>query len=195
MNEMIRIRHALGFCLVLGLSSLMPSVGFASETFAVHSETKLEFVAKITGSSFRGESRSLKGTVELDREAKELTKVNVILPADSIKAGMSKRDSHMREKYLHTDKFPLVVFKAQKVPFDVTAGSKGTIAGVFTVHGVEKPAKIEFTVKSITEAEVVLDSSFAVNILDYGIKQPKFMVVKMEPVLKMDLRLILRKKS
>ena len=195
MNEMIRIRHVVSFCLALGLSSLAPSPGFAADVFGVHSETKLEFVAKITGSSFKGESRSLKGTVELDRVAKELTKVNVILPADSIKTGMSKRDSHMREKYLHTDKFPLVVFKAEKVPFDLATGAKGTIAGTFTVHGVEKPAKIEFTVKSMSDAEMVLDSAFVVNILDYGIKQPKFMVVKMDPVLKMDLRLILRKKS
>ena len=164
------------------------------EVFSVDSQTKLGFVAKITGSSFKGESSSLKGTVVLNPAAKELTKVNLIVPADSIETGMKKRDNHMRERYLHTDKFPLITFNAKNVPFALGAGDKGTIDGAFKIHGVEKPAKIDFVIKSMSDTEIVIDSAFDLDIGDYGIKQPKFMVVKMDKLLKMELRLILRKK-
>ncbi|MEC9464596.1 MAG: hypothetical protein VX834_02350, partial [Myxococcota bacterium] len=60
--------------------------------------------------------------------------------------------------------------------------------------GVEKPAKIDFVIKSMSDTEIVIDSAFDLDIGDYGIKQPKFMVVKMDKLLKMELRLILRKK-
>jgi polyisoprenoid-binding protein YceI len=167
----------------------------STQIFQVERESKIDFSAKITGSSFKGESRALKGTIELDLRAKQLKKVHILLPADSIKTGMGKRDSHMYDKYLETDKYPIITFKAQNVPFDVATGSKAVIEGTFAIHGVEKPVKMEFTVKSIGPNDFMIDSEFELNIEDYGIKQPKFMVVKMNKVLKMELRLIMRKKA
>ena len=172
-----------------------PEEASAAVIFQIDPESKVEFTAKITGSSFKGESRGLKGTAELDSTGKSLSKINILLPADSIKTGMAKRDSHMYEKYLKTDKHPLITFKADSVPFELAPGGKGVVAGTFSIHGVEKPVKIEFTVKSRGPNDFVLDSAFELDILDYGMKQPKFMVVKMNTVLKMELRLIMRKKA
>ena len=87
---------------------LMPLVSSAS-TFELAKESQVNFVAKITGSSFKGECETVTGTATLDAEGKKLTSIEWALKAEDIKTGMDQRDGHMYKKYLKTKDLVMLV--------------------------------------------------------------------------------------
>ena len=172
---------------------LMPLVSSAS-TFEMAKESKINFVAKITGSSFKGECETVTGTAILDAEGKKLTAIEWALKAEDIKTGMDQRDGHMYKKYLKTKDFPMVTFKAAELELPAPGKSK-QVEGTFKIHGQEKNLKVLFTMSENTPDKISLSATWTLNIGDFGIKQPKFMVVKMEKELQMEAQIVLARKK
>ena len=163
-------------------------------TFDVAKDSQLSFVAKITGSSFKGECETITGTATLDAENKKLTALAFSLKAEDIKTGMDQRDGHMYKKYLKTKDFPMVTFKAAELALPAPGKSK-TVEGTFGLHGQEKNLKVLFTLAENTADKIVLKATWTLNIGDFGIKQPKFMVVKMDKELQMEAQIVLARKK
>ena len=187
MNKRIVV-FLLSFALLLA-----PSVSTAS-TFEVGKESKINFVAKITGSSFKGECETVTGTAALDADGKKFTAIEWSLKAEDIKTGMDQRDGHMYKKYLKTKDFPMVTFKASELELPAPGKSK-TVEGTFGIHGQEKVLKVLFTMVESAADKMVLKATWTLNIGDFGIKQPKFMVVKMEKELQMEAQIVLARKK
>ena len=180
--------------ILVGLTLLMaPSVSMATG-FELAKESKVNFVAKITGSSFKGECETVIGTATLDAANQKLSTLEFSLKAEDIKTGMDQRDGHMYEKYLETKAFPLVTFKAVELQLPAPGKSK-QVEGTFGVHGQEKNLKVLFAVTENTPEKIVLTATWVLNIGDFGIKRPKFMVVKMEKELQMDATVVLVRKK
>ena len=178
----------VGFCLLL-----MPTWAVASD-FEVTKESQIFFDAKITGGSFRGECETVIGSASLDAEGNKLSALDFSLKAEDIKTGMKQRDGHMYKKYLKTKTYPLVTFKATEVELPAPGKSK-ILEGTFGIHGQEKAIKVLLIASEVTADKIAFTATWTLNIGDFGIKQPKFMVAKMEKELKMEAQIVLARKK
>ena len=176
---------------VLLLGWCTPVMGATS--YVVGEGSEISFVAKITGSSFRGKSKSLEGKVELNETGDTLVGAFIKVKASGFKTGMSQRDNHMRRKYIEASRFPWVSFKVEEPTGVLYDGTPMDLVGTISFHGVEKKSTAKVRVINRSEEGLVIKADFELNILDYGIKQPKFTVVKMAPLLKFEVTLALRK--
>jgi polyisoprenoid-binding protein YceI len=184
----------LKWALLCGLASLVggASLGHAA-TYDVVQGSKVQFLAKITGSSFRAGSSEIVGRVELDEAGTRLVSASFRVKADSLDTGVSLRNQHMNETYLEVKEFPWITFEASDQGVASGGGQSSEVVGYWLLHGVRREATLKLVVKKKSETELVLGAAFPLNILDYNIKQPRFTVVKMKPVVKVKVNLVLRK--
>jgi polyisoprenoid-binding protein YceI len=105
------------------------------------------------------------------------------------------RDNHLRG-YLNTSKHPaakLVVDRSKlKLPDDGKT-SQGSATGDFTLNGKTKPLKFRYKAKR-TGSDYHVQGMADVNIEDYGIEQPCYLGVCVEPSIKLKVSFKLRDK-
>ena len=186
------MKRAMLFSAILFLVAI-PATSSA-DTYTVSGDSLVTFLAKITGSSFLAKTEKLTGTVEFNADRTKVVKAILEVKVDTIKTGMSMRDSHMRNNYLESEKYPSIVYAAKNLPFNPTNSSTSKIKGKFAIHGKEKEPTVEMKVTEVSQNKMVLRGKHDLNILDYGIKQPKFMVVAMQPNIEIELMIVLKKK-
>lgn len=97
---------------------------------------------------------------------------------NSFDTGMSLRNRHMKEKYLHTQQHP----KAQLKIVNQRIGSqwsftqpkmKTTLLGILVLHGVEKPVTLNVAI----DERAYVNAQFEIKISDFQIDIPSFMGV------------------
>lgn len=171
-------------------------MGFAhaDQTFQVSGKNKVRFLSKITGGSFDTKTSEVKGTLITDDTGKQMISAEVSVPVKSLDSGMSMRNDHMQNTYLEAAKFPDIVFSFKDAKLDFQSGTSHVVPGEFTIHGVKKPITVDAKVTRSSDKKVEVKAQFPLNILDYGIEQPKFAVVKMEPTIQVDVDLVFEQK-
>lgn len=179
--------------LVVALVTLAGDVRAA--TYEIGKGSQVSFVAKITASSFVAKSTEVSGTVEVDEGSGVVKSATVRVKADSLSTGMSMRDEHMNDNYLHTATYPHLIFEVAEGTSAIALDKMSVLEGFFTIRGQRKAAKVKVKVQEMNGGEIVLISKFKINITDFGIAQPKFMVVKMETVVQVSLKLVLQTKA
>lgn len=99
-------------------------------------------------------------------------KGSVTVDISKLDSGIELRDEHLKEKYLHTNKFPqaVLIFDEQSVSLD---GSEQTLKGKLKFHGVEKNIQVKAELNK-NDREISLESNFVIKITDYGIELPSF---------------------
>lgn len=176
---------------VLGAALLLSSVARADD-YVVVKGSNVEFLAKITASSFVAKSEDVSGKVTHDGASSAITGGELRVGAGSFKTGMSMRDTHMREKYLEAEKFPQIKLMLDGSPIAAKAGTKATITGRFVIKGKQRAVKIPVQISQGKDGALVAEGKFKLDITQYGIAQPSFAVVKMEPVVDVTVHLVLK---
>lgn len=98
----------------------------------------------------------------------------------SLNSGISMRDTHMKEKYLETGKFPQAKLHLTEVslPADWAPGKAEAkdrdFKGDLTLHGVTKPVTGKFDVSGAATA-LNAKARFEINIADFGVEIPKYL--------------------
>lgn len=107
--------------------------------------------------------------------------------------GIGLRNRHMREDYLHTDKYPFAKFTGRIVSANPAGGkTKVTVRGHMDIHGVKKSMKIHGTV-SERSSSVRIATTFDVKLTDHKIEVPSFMFLKIDETMKLVLNFNLKK--
>ena len=160
----------------------------------------VQFVSKAPLETFKGKTRSVSGSVQLDPNAiGDSITVRVAVDLASLDTGIDIRNRHMRENHLETEKYPTAVFQGGKI-HNATATRlqpgdtlRFELDGVLSLHGIDKPlrAPIELTLESVGGAlQVRVAASFQVRLSDHGIDRPKFLVIKLDEVQRVTVELI-----
>lgn len=106
---------------------------------------------------------------------------------NSIKTGIGLRDRHMRENYLHTDKYPITHFTGKIT--DAKKNSDGwdvNVEGDIFIHGVKK--KIQSKGELIkTKEGYRVKSNFVVALSDFKVEIPSLMFQKINENIKIEL--------
>lgn len=108
--------------------------------------------------------RSLTGTARFDLR--------------TLETGISLRDTHMKEKYLETGKFPeaTLEFHRTALPSDFGPGKKMAnvpFEGDLTLHGKKKAVRGKLTLDP-SGSSVVVHAQFVLQTPDFGIARPAY---------------------
>lgn len=122
--------------------------------------------------------------------------VRVVVDLASLDTGIALRNRHMRENHLHTDRFPEAVFTATRVdnapPGGLARGSRTecVVAGDFALHGVTKPLAVSVSIVRRPDGALEVDARFEVDLSDFEIPRPKFLLLKLDEVQHVTIHLV-----
>lgn len=132
--------------------------------------SKVEFTgSKVTG-KHDGGFKAFTGTIDLVNAKPEESSVMVDIDTNSVFSDDEKLTGHLKSAdFFEVEKYPKATFTSTKIVPDTAKGAGNyTVTGDFNLHGQTKsitfPAKI-----NVTDAEVSVDSEFAINRKDFGI--------------------------
>ncbi len=181
--------------IILLLSFLAISVSYAAE-FHVDKQQKnlVKFISDAPMEDFEGTTNKIDGYMTNDGIDKLVgSEVYFEVDLNSVSTGIGLRDRHMREDYLHTDKHKFTSFKgkinnATKVSdseYDFTANGKKTI------HGVTKDIIIKGKIFKSGNGYKV-KANWAIKLPDYNIEVPKFMFLRINDEIKLEVEFNLK---
>ena len=90
-------------------------------------------------SLLQGRFNRLEGQFSYDAAKPSESAISVKVDVASVDTNHAERDKHLREKYLGVKDYPEATFTSSKFVED---GSKGTLEGMLTLHGVTKPITV-----------------------------------------------------
>ncbi len=157
--------------LLLILSSFT-SVSFAAPLSPRSGAITFTALASPGALKINGKGTQPEGRLELNEvNGKFEASGQLKLKMDTLTTGLSLRDSHMKDKYLETGKFPeaMLILSKQSLP---KTGS-GPFEGDLILHGIKH--KVSGTAEAKLEGGVAsIKAGFPVKLEDHGITIPTF---------------------
>jgi polyisoprenoid-binding protein YceI len=107
---------------------------------------------------------------------------------NSLDTGIGLRNRHMRENYLHTDKYPFTHFTGKLTRANKVEDGRYevTVEGTMYIHGVEKAMTAEGTITA-AENGYKIQTNFTVALTDYNIEVPQLMFMKIDENMQLEL--------
>ncbi len=141
----------------------------------------VKFLAKSTFSNFEGTTSAIEGTVTWDSSFMNKSKINLKVYLDSLDTGIGLRNSHMRNNYLETEKYPTADFTGKIISADKISGFESAVVveGILKIHGTEKRFKTSGKIFNYGKL-FKIETDFKINLQDFKIDQPKFLFNKVE---------------
>ncbi len=146
----------------------------------------IRFESKAPLETVVGKTDRVTGVISLDPDDLSAgVSARIEVDAAFLKTGNKIRDGHMRNNYLETDRYPVILFVMDSVPLPGTLAGDGSFQGVirgdFTCHGVTREIAVPVVVTR-TGNEISIEGNFEVKLSDYDIKRPKFLIMKLDEV-------------
>lgn len=155
----------------------------------------VKFFAEATLGDFEGSSGSVEGYIELN-EMKIMPgcRIDFRVYLDSIDTGIGLRNTHMREDYLETEKFPQAVYAGKIASIDSLSKSEylARTDGEFEIHGIKRRKKIEVKIYNYGQLYKSV-SDFSIRISDFKISQPSFLFNTVDDNVKIHLSVYLKR--
>lgn len=181
-------RMFLAMSVVLALLALRAPAQAATARWQVKAGdgTQVEFVSKAPMETFTGRTKQVSGacTCDVGHLAGNVT-LEVAVDMASLDTGLSKRNQHMRENHLNTDRFPQAWLRGgvvtPKAASELPVGGSVSVefSGELELHGVRRPVVVPMELSRPTEGTIVVKAGFPVRLADYGIARPQMLFMKL----------------
>lgn len=195
--ERIRLRPA-GAVLACLLCFSVPDRSGAQELHVDRTaDRSVRFVSQAPLEDFDGVTQAIDGFVLLPGGLKV-----GLVPADSriylevdlasIDTGISLRNRHMRDNYLHTDRFPYATYSAEVTRIAEPSPGAYVISarGVLSIHGVDRERTLECQTEDAVPPHRV-SCGFTVLLSDHDIEIPRLMFLKVADEVELSLEFVL----
>jgi len=165
---------------------IAPALAAQSHTYEISAgaPNMVTFEVEDNVDPFDGKTSKVTGTIVADPAAVTSSTVEVSVDLASLDTGVDLRNRHMREKYLHTARFPNATFKSVSVAGAPTIAANQpadlNVAGDFTLHGITKRMTIPVRVVLLSDGRIHATSRFAVKMPDFGINVPSNLFVTVD---------------
>ncbi|MGD9488356.1 MAG: YceI family protein [Calditrichaceae bacterium] len=176
---------------IVALMCILSTVAFAAE-FQVDKSSKnlVKFISDAPLEDFEGKTDKIDGYIFW--EGDDLTnKSEIYFEVDlkSIDTGIGLRNRHMRENYLHTDKYPITHYKGMITRAEKTDGENFNVVteGTIFIHGVERKLTASGEIVNTGENGYQIITKFEVKLPDFNIEVPQLMFMKINEVIKLEL--------
>jgi hypothetical protein len=177
---------------VLAVAVMLAPAAFAQhQTFAVNSDASaVKMTLNTTHEVVDGTFHIQSGSIEFDRSAPKMSGSVVVL-ADSGKTGNDSRDKKMNKDILKVDQFATVSFAPKAYSGTIADSGDSTIqvSGVFTLLGTGHDLTISMQIH-IDGSKATARAKFVVPYVQWGLKNPSFLIWKAENDVAIDLSLI-----
>jgi len=160
-----------------------------TDTVYFQSSAKLEFI--------EGSTQHIEGGFNFDPANPGFGNKGVLrVDLRQLQTGIEKRDEHMRNRQLQTDKFPYAFFEFKQIitmPGPLRAGNtySGKVSGFFYIHGVKREltADLEFSILEDSSGAQSISARVKFSLLldDYRIKRPKALFLKLAREIEVEL--------
>ncbi|MFH1701728.1 MAG: YceI family protein [Candidatus Zixiibacteriota bacterium] len=187
------MKHSI--ILLLALYSLfMPAD--ASEYHVDKTNTNLVmFVCEVPLTDFKVKTSQIDGYVYWDGDSmpppesqSETSDIYFEVQLNSLDAGNSMYNRHLKEDYLETEKYPYAEFKAsiKKIEQLTDSTFAAYVEGDFSIHGRKK--KIAIVGQTVKLGDLLrVECEFTVKLSDYDIEIPKLMFIEADDDIKVNL--------
>jgi polyisoprenoid-binding protein YceI len=164
-------------------------------------ENLVRFISDAPLEDFDGVTDQIDGYVywdgeELPEDESRLasSELHLEVKLETLDTGIGLRNRHMRDNYLETDEFPFAVYAARLTGFEKLSDTlySAIAEGMMKIHGVERPIQVTTTLIPYNEGFRV-SCDFEVNLKDYRIKIPKFMFLKIDEIIRLELNFYLKR--
>ena len=167
------------------------NLSFAGEYQVDKSKSnQVKFISDAPIEDFEGITDKIDGYLYYEDE--DLTKNSEVyfeVDLNTLDTGIGLRNRHMRENYLHTDKYPKTHYTGKIVKSIKKSDTEFEVEteGKIFIHGVTKPLNVKAIILKIDEKTYQIKTQFIVALSDFNIEVPSIMFYKIDE--KMDLKL------
>ena len=168
-----------------GAASYVVGENPGSDSVFFRSTASLEFIEGKTG--------SLTGWIDWDPAAPQGSATGILqVDLRTLKTGIETRDEHMRDRHLHTEKYPMAWFQLtdlSKMPETVIEDSTyhAVAQGFFYIHGVRRRLKapIEFAMQG-ADPELSATVTFELKLDEFRIDRPRALFLKLAETIEVE---------
>ena len=177
---------------VVVLAVILSAAALAQhQTFVVNADSSdVKMTLKTTHELVSGTFHVQSGSIEFDRGNPKMSGSVVVL-AGSGKTGNDSRDKKMNKDILKVDQYTTVSFAPKTYSGTIAASGDSTIrvSGVFTLLGTPHDLTIPMQIH-MDGSKATAKAQFVVPYVQWGLKNPSFLIWKAENDVGMDLNLI-----
>ena len=189
-----RFNNRLGLAAAVAVTLALSSVISMAETvrYELLPGSEVVFESKAPLEKFKGRTKQVSGWFEADMANLEgSVALEVVVDLASFDTGKKKRNRHMRENHLETDKYPYTVLRGGSVSSVRLEEGRTvmTLDGELDLHGVLREVSYEIALDHQPDGTVLVETEFIVKLSDHQIKRPRFLVMKLADEQKVIVRL------
>ena len=177
---------------VLALAVLLAPAAFAQhQTFVVNPDaSEVKVMLKTTHELVNGVFHIQSGSIEFDRSTARMSGSVVVL-AGSGKTGNDSRDKKMKKDILEVEQHATVSFEPKTYTGDLapSGDSNLQVIGIFTLLGTPHEITIPMQVH-LEGASATAKAHFVVPYVQWGLKNPSFLIWKADNDVAIDLNLV-----
>lgn len=175
-------RRALALALTLAFAAPMFALASARTLVFDSRTSEVTFDLPATGHDVHGAITLRRGEIHFDDQTGTASG-EIVLDAGSAVSGNGSRDKTMRDEVLEAMRFPEIRFVAERVEGAVASSgvSEIKLAGRIDLHGAQHPLVMTAKV-TVDGARLSAETEFPVAFIDWGLKDPSVMFLRVEPV-------------
>ena len=178
--------------LVIALALIFAPAALAQhQTFVVNPDAcEVKMTLKTTHELVNGTFHIQSGSIEFDRRAQTISG-SVVVAAGSGKTGNDSRDKKMNKDILKVDQYTTVSFAPKTYTGTIAHSGDSTIqvSGVFTLIGIAHDLTIPMQIH-MDGSKAMARAQFVVPYVQWGLKNPSFLIWKAENDVEMDINLV-----
>jgi polyisoprenoid-binding protein YceI len=192
------MRHCLIFILILSL--LSPAIGAVEYHVDRTRDNQVSFLSRSSLKDFDVRTSKIDGYVYWEGDTfppegsqLEESKLYFEVQLNTLDAGNSMYNNHLKEKYLETKKYPYATFEGKPTKFEHNSDSTYTvyIKGIFTIHGVPNEIEIVGMIERAGDG-LKIASEFRVMMSDHEISVPKLLFLSADENIDVTLHFYLK---
>jgi polyisoprenoid-binding protein YceI len=170
---------------------LAPAALSQHQTFVVNPDaSEVNTTLKTTHEIVNGTFHIQSGSIEFDRSTPKMSGLVVVL-AGSGRTGNDSRDKKMNKDILKADQYMTVSFAPKTYTGMIAPSGDSTIqvSGVFTLLGISHDLTIPMQIH-MDGSKATAKAQFVVPYVQWGLKNPSFLIWKAENDVAIDLSLV-----
>jgi polyisoprenoid-binding protein YceI len=181
----------LACAVILAPAALAPAALAQRQTFAVSPDvSEVRMTLNTTHEVVNGTFHIQSGSIEFDRSDSKMSGLVVVLAASG-KTGNDSRDKKMNKEILKVSEYSSVSFAPKTYTGTIAPSGDSTIqvSGVFTLLGTGHDLTIPMQIH-IDGSKATARAKFVVPYVQWGLKNPSFLIWKAENDVAIDLNLV-----
>jgi polyisoprenoid-binding protein YceI len=182
----------LAFAVVAALAGIPGTPARAEQRVLVldPAASKVSFTLEATGHNVEGTMAVKSGRIAFDPESGAASG-EIVLDLQSARTGNDSRDKTMHQEVLETGKYPVAVFRAERLEGAVAPSgtSQVTLDGTLSFHGTDHKMKLPAKV-DVQNGRLEAETQFTIPYVEWGLHDPSIMILRVAKVVSVEVRAV-----